>query len=169
MVNDKQQRFVSEYLVDLNATQAAIRAGYSEKAAGQTAFNLLKKTEIQAAISEAQKARSVRTQVNQDRVIQEIARIGLSDIRAAFSETGSLLPPSEWSDDLAAAVAAMEVERRTEGRGDDAEVYYVTKLKLWDKNSALEKLCKHLGLYEKDNEQQVHALGVIALPVKGSK
>lgn len=153
-LNEKQARFVEEYLVDLNASQAATRAGYSKKTAGSQAFDLLKKPEIQSAISEAQKARSARTQISQDRVIQEIARLGLSDIRGAFSQGGSLLPPGKWSDDLSAAISAMEVERRTEGRGEDAEVYYVTKLKLWDKNAALEKLCKHLGLYERDNEQK---------------
>ena len=66
----KQERFVQEYLVDLNATQAAIRAGYSEKSAYQTAFETLKKPEIQDAIAAAQKARAERTEVTQDDVIR---------------------------------------------------------------------------------------------------
>ncbi|GBR43342.1 terminase small subunit [Gluconobacter roseus] len=152
-LNAKQARFVEEYLVDLNATQAAIRAGYSEKTARQQASEQLSKPDIQQALSEAQQARSARTQITQDRVIQEIARLGLSDIRGAFSLGGSLLPPSEWSDDLTAAVASIEVDQRKEP-GEDGERYTVTKLKLWDKNAALEKLCKHLGLYERDNEQK---------------
>lgn len=152
-LNEKQARFVEEYLVDLNATQAAIRAGYSEKTARTQGQRLLTNADIQAAVSEAQKTRSARTQITQDRVIQEIARLGLSDIRGAFSVGGSLLPPSEWSDDLSAAVASIEVDQRKEP-GEDGEHYTVTKLKLWDKNAALEKLCKHLGLYERDNEQK---------------
>lgn len=148
----KQALFVQEYLIDLNATQAAIRAGYSEKTAGSQAFDLLKKPEIQVAISEAQNARSVRIQVSQDRVIQEIARIGLSDMRKLFDDGGRLLQPHEWDEDTAASIASIEVDQRKEP-GDDGEQYTVTKIKAWDKNAALEKLCKHLGLYEKDNAQ----------------
>ncbi|WP_046901038.1 terminase small subunit [Gluconobacter oxydans] len=152
-LNEKQARFVEEYLVDLNATQAAIRAGYSEKTAGQFAFGLLKKIEIQSAISEGQKARSARTKISQDRVIQEIARLGLSDVRKLFNDGGRLLQPHEWDDDTAAAVASIEVDQRKEP-GEGGEQYTVTKIKAWDKNAALEKLCKHLGLYERDNEQK---------------
>lgn len=152
-MNDRQRRFVSEYLIDLNATQAAIRAGYSPKTAQEQSSRLLSNVMVQEALSQEQQARSVRTQITQDRVIQEIARLGLSDIRGVFSESGSLLPPGEWSDDLSAAVASIEVDQRKEP-SEDGERYTVTKLKLWDKNAALEKLCKHLGLYERDNEQK---------------
>lgn len=167
-MNDKQLRFVEEYLVDLNATQAAIRAGYSEKTARSQGQRLLTNDDIQQALSEAQNDRSERTRITQDRIIKEIARLGLSDVRKLFDDSGRLLQPHEWDDDIAAAVASIEVDQRKEP-GEDGEVYTVTKIKAWDKNSALEKLMKHLGLYEKDNEQQVKALGVIALPIKGSK
>lgn len=89
----KQARFVEEYLVDLNATQAAIRAGYSARTAGQTSFELLKKPEIQILISEAQKKRSKRTEITQDRVLQELAKLGFGDIRDIFSDDGSLKHP----------------------------------------------------------------------------
>lgn len=70
-LNAKQQRFVDEYLIDLNATQAAIRAGYSNKTAGQIGDENLKKPEIQAAVSAAQQARSERTEINQDMVLRK--------------------------------------------------------------------------------------------------
>ncbi|QQX91325.1 terminase small subunit [Gluconobacter sphaericus] len=152
-LNEKQARFVEEYLVDLNAAQAAIRAGYSQKTARTQGQRLLTNADIQDAVSEAQKSRSARTQITQDRVIQEIARLGLSDVRKLFDDGGRLFQPHEWDDDTAAAVASIEVDQRKEP-GEDGERYTVTKIKAWDKNAALEKLCKHLGLYERDNEQK---------------
>ncbi|GAA4475545.1 terminase small subunit [Gluconacetobacter asukensis] len=149
----KQARFVDEYLVDLNATRAAIRAGYSEKTAQEQSSRLLSNVMVQDALSKAQKARSARTQITQDRVVQEIARLGLSDIRKLFDDAGRLLQPHEWDDDTAAAVASIEVDQRKDP-GPDGDRYTVTKIKAWDKNSALEKLMKHLGLYERDNEQK---------------
>lgn len=74
----KQARFVEEYLIDLNATQAAIRAGYSKKTAGQIGDQNLKKLHISKSIQEAQAKRSERTEITQDRVLQELARIAFS-------------------------------------------------------------------------------------------
>ena len=73
----KQQRFVEEYLVDLNATQAAIRAGYSKKTAEQQGHQLLKKTSVQQAVSAAQQTRSEATGITADRVVTELAKVGL--------------------------------------------------------------------------------------------
>lgn len=78
-LNPKQRRFVSEYLVDLNATQAAIRAGYSKKTAGQIGEQNLRKLEISQAIQEAQTARSERTEVTQDAVLRELAAMSFYD------------------------------------------------------------------------------------------
>ena len=71
----KQERFVEEYLIDLNATQAAIRAGYSPKTANEQGARLLAKVSVQTAISKAQAERSRRTGINQDRVIRELAKV----------------------------------------------------------------------------------------------
>ncbi|MCQ8279876.1 terminase small subunit [Acetobacteraceae bacterium KSS8] len=151
----KQRRFVDEYLVDLNGAAAAQRAGYTQNSSAVRASEMMAMPAIQEAIAAAQRRRSMRTGINADRVLTEIARLGFSDLRKAFSADGSrLLRPDEWSDDMAASVASMEIERRVEGKGEDAEVYHVHKIKLWDKNAALEKICKHLGLYEKDNNQK---------------
>ncbi len=74
----KQQRFVDEYLIDLNATQAAIRAGYSEKTAFSIGTENLRKPLIQKAIQQRKQAREQRTEITQDRVIQELAAIGFA-------------------------------------------------------------------------------------------
>ena len=84
-LNDRQSRFVAEYLVDLNATQAAIRAGYSAATANQIGARLLVNVKVAAAIAEAQAARSRRTEVTQDRVVLELARVAFGDPRRVMS------------------------------------------------------------------------------------
>lgn len=146
-LNIKQEQFCREYIIDLNATQAAIRAGYSENSAGKIGHELWKKPEIQARIQELQYERSQRTQITADRVLTELARIGFSDIRKMFADGDRMKPVSQLCDDMAPAVSAIEVVTKTLPTSDgDAEVEYVHKVKLWDKNSALDKIAKHLGM-----------------------
>lgn len=140
----KQERFVEEYLVDLNATQAAIRAGYSERTAYQTGAENLRKPEIASRIDEKRAERSESTGITADRVLTELGRIGFSDLRQAFDERGNLKRPEDWPEGLAAAISSVEVVTRNIGEG---EVEYVHKLKMWDKNAALEKIAKHLGMF----------------------
>lgn len=150
-MTDKQQRFVEEYLVDLNATQAAIRAGYSADTAKEIGYENLTKPHIQSAVAVAQKKRSERTQVTADMVVKELARIGFSDIRSVLTPDGSLLDPQDWDANTAASIASIEVVTNTGDHGKDANgrkiVEHTHKIKVWDKNAALEKLAKHLGMY----------------------
>src|SRR4051812_9638179 len=88
----KQQRFVEEYLVDLNATQAAIRAGYSEKTAYKIGAENLRKPQIQEAVAQARGKLSKQTQITSERVLQEYARLAFLDIRKAFDANGNLKP-----------------------------------------------------------------------------
>jgi phage terminase small subunit len=149
----KQQRFVDEYLIDLNATQAAIRAGYSAKTAGSQAFDLLKKPEIQGAISARQQERQKRTEVTQDRVLQEVARLAFLDIRKVLTDGGNLKPISELDDDTAAAIAGLEIMEEHQGSGADRVfIGYTKKLKLSDKKGALELLMRHLGMLKDRTE-----------------
>src|SRR5215213_1985099 len=76
----RQARFVEEYLVDLNATQAAIRAGYSARTANEQASRLLANVSVAAAISEALAARAERTQITADQVVEELAAIGFAKL-----------------------------------------------------------------------------------------
>jgi phage terminase small subunit len=140
----RQERFVEEYLLDLNAKQAAIRAGYSPKTAEAQGSRLLSNVKVQRAISARMAARSKRTEVAADRALLEIARLGFSDLRRLFHEDGRLKHPNEWDDDTAASIASVEVVTRSLG---DGVVEYVRQIKLWDKGKALEQLSKHLGLY----------------------
>lgn len=164
----KQARFVEEYLIDLNATQAAIRAGYSENTAAEIGRQNLIKLEIAEAISEAQEARSDRTLVTQDRVLKELARVGFSDLRSLMTPEGSLTLPDDWDDDTAAAVSSIEVVTRPTGETDEdgrKKVEHVHKLKVWDKVSALEKMGKHLGMFVDRHELSGKDGGAIDLNV----
>lgn len=154
-LTDKQQRFVEEYLVDLNATQAAIRSGYSEKTAEQQASRLLSNVKIADAVAEAKCKRSERTEITQDRVLKELARIGFSDLRNCLTPSGHLVDPQDWDDDTAAAISSLEVvTNRTSEKDEDGRtpIEHTHKIKVWDKNSALEKIAKHLGMFVERKE-----------------
>ena len=155
----KQQRFIEEYLVDLNATQAAIRAGYSPLRADQQGLENLRKPDIATAIA-AQRAKvSERAEVETVQIVKELSRVALSDVRKVFKEDGSVMHPREFDDATAAAVSSVEF---------DPEGGF--KIKLWDKNSAADKLMKHLGGYERDNKQKTDPLTELlkALPQKSA-
>ena len=149
----KQGRFVAEYLIDLNATQAAIRAGYSKKTADKQGSQILGKPSIAAAISEAKAKRSERTGITQDRVLAELAKIGFSDLRKTMTDSGHLLNPGDWDDETAGAIASLEVVISPGSETDEGGrriPEHVHKIKTWDKLSALEKLGKHLGMFGGD-------------------
>jgi phage terminase small subunit len=138
----KQQRFVEEYLIDLNATQAAIRAGYSEKTAAQIGAENLIKPVVASAIASAQDARSSRTKITQDDVLQELARIGFSDMRtfANWGPRGVTLKSVEELDDDASRCVA-EVSQTISKEGGSI------RFKLHDKPTALINIGKHLGMF----------------------
>lgn len=153
-LNDKQKRFVDEYLIDLNATQAAARAGYSQKTAGQIGERLLRKVEIQQAIAERKQARQERTEITQDRVLQELARIAFFDVRKLYREDGSLKGPHELDDDAAAVLAGVDVVEiaggmQVDGKGRAKHVpMFTKKAKIPDKVAALALTMRHLGMLQ---------------------
>lgn len=159
-LSDKQMLFVQEYLIDLNATQAAIRAGYSENTAYSQGQRLLKNVEVQKAIDEAKQCRSKRTLITQDRVLEEIAKVAFGDIRSIYDDNGNLLHPHEWEDDTAAMISGMDVS--TERDKDSNEMTVTTKVRLNDKLRALEMAGRHLKLFTDKTEHS----GEIAINVK---
>lgn len=150
-LTDKQRRFVSEYLVDANGTQAAIRAGYSEKTAEVQASRLLRNIKVRAAVDAGQARVAQKLEITQERILQEYARIGFSDIRKTLTPTGHLMNPQDWDDDTAAAIAGIEVVTSSRGKKDDdgrSEIEYTHKIKTWDKPKALDAMAKHLGMFD---------------------
>lgn len=140
-LTEKQQRFVDEYLIDLNATQAAIRAGYSVKTANEQGSQLLAKLSIQQAIAEQMAERSKRTGINQDRVVLELAKIALVKMTDIVDSHGKIKSDAS-SDDLACIESVKYKESESDtGSSVEREVKIASKLK------ALELLGKHLGMW----------------------
>ncbi|ENX01467.1 hypothetical protein F900_01834 [Acinetobacter modestus] len=153
----KQQRFVDEYLVDRNATQAAIRAGYSAKTANEIGAQNLAKLSIKEAIAIGEAEIAERTKITQDMVIKELAKIGFSNMLDYITITNGGDPVTDFSAltrDQAAAISEITVEEYTEGRGDDARNVKRTKFKLSEKRSALVDIGKHIGMFK---EHVVHS------------
>lgn len=146
----KQQRFVDEYLIDLNATQAAIRAGYPERSARSVGQENLTKPDIQAAIQTARQAQQERTQITSDRILQELALVGFGDIGQILDFSGSstrMRPANEIPEKARRMIGSIKVKRYWEGDGDECREVEITEFKLWDKMSALEKLCRCNGMF----------------------
>lgn len=140
-MTEKQKRFVEEYLIDLNAKQAAIRAGYSVKNADKIGSELLGKTRVKQAVSEAIAERSRRTGVNQDRVVRELARIAFSNFSDIVDPDTARIKENATEDDLA---CIQSIKIKPNEFGTEREV------RLFDKRAALVDLGKHLGMWNKD-------------------
>jgi phage terminase small subunit len=145
----KQQCFIDEYLIDLNATRAAIKAGYSKKTAQQTGSENLLKPVIKNAVEKALAERSERTQIDADWLLNRLAEEATADIADIYDEvTGALKPvhrwPKIWRTGL---IAGVDVRQEFYGYGDDREhVGDTTKLKISDRIKRLELIGKHIGV-----------------------
>jgi phage terminase small subunit len=138
----KQQRFVEEYLTDLNATQAAIRAGYSVKNAAKIASQLLDKTRVKNAIDKAIAERSRRTGITQDRVLRELAKVAFVNATDVINMDDATLKGDANREDTA-AIASVKVKTIPTEAGEITE----REVKVYDKIKALELLGKHLGMF----------------------
>ncbi len=140
-LTEKQRRFAAEYLIDLNGTQAAIRAGYSARTANEQASRMLANVSIQQAISEAMAERSKRTGVNQDRIVQELAKIAFLKITDVVDREGRIKENAS-EEDLACIESIKYKHSDTEtGSSTEREVKAASKLK------AMELLGKHLRMW----------------------
>lgn len=150
MLTDKQEKFVLEYLVDLNATQAAIRAGYSKDTARQMGSENLSKPDIADAIAERRKAQAEKLDLSADRVLRELSLIGFANMQdyvRVTSDGDPFVDLSQLTRDQAAAIGEVTVEDFVTGRGDDARDVRRVKFKLSDKRAALVDLGRHLKLF----------------------
>ena len=145
----KQQAFVEHYLVDKNATQAAIRAGYSLKTAASIGEENLRKPEIREAIDVGLNDLAARVGVSAEMVLRERKRIAFFDPRQLLDSEGNPKPLQELDADTAAAIAGLEVVKMTGGEATPGVLSYAKKYKLAAKDTSLAALEKYLGLHEK--------------------
>lgn len=146
-LTERQKRFVDEYLIDLNATQAAIRAGYSEKTAYRIGAELLQKTSVAEQIEKRKAARVRRTEITQDFVLTELMKIAASN-GTDFATVGkrnrvTLTPTDDLPPEKCAAVASIKKGARG-----------AVEVKTYDKLKALELLGRHLGMFDKKPDDE---------------
>jgi phage terminase small subunit len=142
--NQRQRLFVEHYLLQLNASKAALAAGYSAHTARATGWKLLHHPKIAAEIKAAMAARAERNKISADRVLQELARIAFADL-GNIAEWGpdklSLKPNDGVALDDRVAIAELAIGHGPNGHG--------ARIKLHSKHKALDSLARHLGLYER--------------------
>jgi phage terminase small subunit len=146
----KQQRFVDEYMVDLNATAACVRAGYSPASATNRGSLLLDNANIRACIDRRMAEASRRTGVNADRVIRELARISFANPADAIADDGSI--SHDASEDDKAAIQSIKVKTTTGKNGTTTE----REVRFYDKNKSLELLMRHAGMLIERKQVDVH-------------
>lgn len=159
----KQKIFADEYLVDLNATRA-YKVAYSrvknEETAAAAGARLLRNVKVVEYVQKRMDERAQRTEITQDRVLQELAKLGFFDIRKLFDDSGKPLDITGLDDETAACIAGLEVMDVYEGAGEDKEfVGYVKKYKLSDKLKALELIGRHLGMFK--DKMDIEHSGVV--------
>jgi phage terminase small subunit len=143
----KQAQFVAEYLIDLNASDAALRAGYSKKTAWSTGHHLMHKPHVTAAIREALARRTARVEIKSDDVLRELMRVLGSDLSMAFNADGTIKPIHEIPEDTRRAIASIETDELFSGTGKDrVQVGVTRKIKFWSKDKAIENAMRHLGM-----------------------
>ena len=142
-MTQKQKRFIEEYLIDLNATQAAIRAGYSPDSAADIGSENLRKPDIRAHIDKKMAERSRRTGVNADRVVMELAKLAFVNAADVINTEDATLREDALVEDTA-AIQSVKVKVIPTQNGEGIE----REIKMADKIKALELLGKHLGMFK---------------------
>jgi len=151
VMTPKKLRFIEEYCVDLNGTQAAIRAGYSKDRARITASELLAERNISAEIQKRLERLTKAADIKTEQILEEVSRVAFVDPREVMpsdSYLGKQL--RQMPEDIARAIASIELITRKVAESDDIE--YVAKIKFWNKLDALEKLGKYKKLWDGDSQ-----------------
>lgn len=149
-LNDRQTRFIEEYLKDANASQAAYRAGYSQKNPNQQATKLMRNPAIKAEISRRMKARSERVQVDADYVLKRLTEIDQLDVLDIVDDSGNMRPLREWPKEWRQSITGIDIQEIMSG---DVETV-VRKIKWPDKLKNLELIGKHVDVRAFEEERE---------------
>lgn len=161
-LNDEERRILDLYRGGGEPFQGVawrcykeIRPKVTDATARQQGARLVNSDRAKRYLADCADRLGEKCDVSQERVIQELAQLGFSDARQLFSDDGTLLPPNEWPDSVALAVAGVDVFEEYEGTGKDKQfIGYTKKVRLWSKPDSLDKLAKTLGMYLADNKQK---------------
>jgi len=150
-MTEKQKRFAQEYVIDLNATQACIRAGYAKKHARQIGSELMTKPDVRQLVQNLQDEIAYRNQIKADDVVQELSKLAFWDIKNFVNESNEVVDLSKIDKELAKPIVGIKVKVVHISK-DIKEV--TTELKLADKRASLVDLGRHLGIFKEDNKQK---------------
>lgn len=166
---EREHLFIEAYIANGgDGAKAARSAGYAASGAGRRAVDLLRRPNVVKALAARREKLARKYELTSESVIAELARIVHADPRRLFGADGKLLPMQDWPDDMAAVVASVETDELFDGQGAGRKfIGYTKKVRFWDKNSAIEKAMKHLGLYEVDNRQKASALAAVLADLDG--
>lgn len=153
-MTDKRKRFCEEYVIDCDATKAAIRSGYSPKAADSQGCKLIADAECIKYIRHLQKEIADRNEVTADMVVQELKAIGFYNVQDLVDTSDNLLKIKKLTRHQAKPIVGIENSVTYSGTGKKRRKITTTKIKLADKVNALMLLGKHTGVFEKDNKQK---------------
>ena len=149
-LNSQQIIFCKEYVKDFNGTQAAIRAGYAEGSAAETSSRLISYANIKSYITELQAGKSKKTEVTAERVLLELSRIGFSNIVDYLNEGFQIKDLHKLKRSKCAAIKSIEVTETT----IEGVTKTQAKFTMHNKLEAIDKIAKHIGFFEKDNNQK---------------
>lgn len=153
-LTEKQEQFCHEWLIDFNATQAAVRAGYSKDTAYAIGWENLRKPEIKARIAELRKDIDTRNNNLTQRIIDELSKIGFSNIQDFIDGGNEITDLTEIDREQASAVSSVKRSITEFGTDENGGTKTVVEMKLHDKLAALEKLGRITGIFEADNKQR---------------
>jgi phage terminase small subunit len=146
-INERQKRFSEEYVIDLDATAAAIRAGYTEKNASQLGYQLLQKPSVKAYIADLLKKRTERTQVDADYVLRRLVEIDQMDVIDILNNDGTIKPLTMWPKIWREFLTSFELSEIIGGQGDDRKIVGILKKIKWpDKVKNLEMIGRHVAV-----------------------
>jgi phage terminase small subunit len=145
----RQERFCREYIKDLNATEAAIRSGYTKKSASVTACKMLRNANMQTRIAELVKPQMEEANTTVERILKEIARLAMVDIGQAFNADGTLKPLKDMPEDVRRCISGIDVDeiKITDLTGNNKVTGLTKKIRFWDKVKTLELLGRYQKLF----------------------
>ncbi|WP_390451781.1 terminase small subunit, partial [Chryseobacterium sp. Alg-005] len=140
-LTEKQQKFCEEYLIDLNATQSAIRAGYSEKTASEQGTRLLGNVKVQNFLKERQEKKAEELDITQTMILQELVKIAFGDVKNYFDDLGRLINISDLKNDVSASIKSVTIQQeKVELRGEAFVETAVKKIESYDKLKAIDTI-----------------------------
>ena len=165
----KQKMFCKEYIIDFNATQASIRAGYSVKTAQMIGSENLSKPMIQKRVAKLLKKRRKKYNLTAERVAEELGKLAFADSKDLYDENGRLLEPHELPDEVSATIASHKSSSYSVGGKDSDDVKTVDEYKRYSKEKALELLGRHFGMFsDKLVTDNTHKIEVTRKTLEGN-